>query len=101
MPASPADSAIYGGLLGDKEVGRLFTDSAEVRAMMLVEGALAKAQGALGVIPEASVTAIHRASLELQIDPAGLDEETARNAVPILTTILVIAYWGVALTCYF
>ncbi len=83
MPASPADSAIYGGLLGDKEVGRLFTDSAEVRAMMLVEGALAKAQGALGVIPETSAAAIHRASLELQIDPAGLDEETARNAVPV------------------
>ena len=83
MPASPADSAIYSGLLGDKEVGRLFTDSAEVRAMMLVEGALAKAQGALGLIPETSATAIHRASLELQIDPGGLANETARNAVPV------------------
>jgi 3-carboxy-cis,cis-muconate cycloisomerase len=52
MPASPLDSALYRDLLGDAEVGALFTDSAEVRAMLLVEGALARAQGAVGLIPE-------------------------------------------------
>jgi len=40
--------------------------------MMLVEGSLAKVQGTLGIIPEISAAAIHRASLELQIDPSGL-----------------------------
>ena len=83
MPASPADSAIYGKLFGDAEVGALFTDSAEVRAMMLVEGALAKVQGGLGVIPEVSAAAIHRASLELQLDPGGLATGVAANAVPV------------------
>ena len=83
MPASPADSAIYGKLFGDAEVGALFTDSAEVRAMMLVEGALAKAQGSLGLIPEVSAAALHRASLELQLDPGGLGEGVAASAVPV------------------
>jgi 3-carboxy-cis,cis-muconate cycloisomerase len=83
MPASPTDSTIYGKLFGDAEVGALFTDSAEVRAMMLVEGALAKVQGALGLIPEVSAAAIHRASMELQIDPGGLGTSVASNAVPV------------------
>ena len=82
MPATPADSAIYGKLFSDKDIAALFTDSAEVRAMMLVEGALAKVQGALGVIPEVSAAALHRASMELQIDPGGLADGVASNAVP-------------------
>ncbi|MEK6217234.1 MAG: lyase family protein [Boseongicola sp.] len=83
MPATPLDSALYRSLFGDIEVGKLFTDSAEIRAMMLVEGALAKAQGQLGVIPETSAHAIHRASLELQIDPSSIVVETGQNGVPV------------------
>jgi len=48
---SPFDSPIYATLYGDPEVRTLFTDSAEVRAMLLVEGTLAKVQGELGLIP--------------------------------------------------
>ncbi len=76
----------------EADVAALFTDSAEVRAMLLVEGALAKVQGALGVIPEVSAAAIHRASLEAQIDPGALAAETARNAVPV--PALVAAFRG-------
>ena len=83
MAASLFDSAIYRDLMLDREFGALFTDSAEVRALMIVEGALAKAQGEVGLIPEESAKAIHRASLELQIDPAGLSPETGNNAVVI------------------
>ena len=83
MPASALDSAIFRELFGDAETAKLFTDSAEIRAMMLVEGALARAQGRIGLIPEISAEAIHRASLELQIDPAGLASETGRNAVVV------------------
>ncbi|MFN4154456.1 MAG: lyase family protein [Paracoccaceae bacterium] len=83
MPASPADSALYRRLLGDDETAALFTDSAEVRAMMLVEGTLAKVQGALGLIPETAAAFLHRASFEVQIDPAGLAQETAANGVPV------------------
>jgi 3-carboxy-cis,cis-muconate cycloisomerase len=83
MTASLFDSQLYARLLPTGEAGRLFTDTAEVRAMMLVEGALAKTQGAAGIIPELSAAAIHRASLELQIDPAGLAEATGQNGVPV------------------
>jgi 3-carboxy-cis,cis-muconate cycloisomerase len=83
MPASPLDSALYGKLFGDAELARLFSDTAEVRAMLLVEGALAKVQGQLGLIPETSGAFLHRAAMEVQIDPAGLAEATGRNAVPV------------------
>ncbi|NND42779.1 MAG: adenylosuccinate lyase family protein, partial [Silicimonas sp.] len=83
MTASPADSAIYRNLFGDADIARLFSDTAEVRAMMLALGALAKAQGAHGLIPETAATAIHRASMELQLDPGGLADSVARNAVPV------------------
>ncbi len=83
MPASPADGALYRGLFGDDETAQLFTDSAEVRAMMLVEGTLAQVQGKLGLIPEPAAAFLHRASFELQIDPAGMAAQTAQNGVPV------------------
>lgn len=83
MPAAAFDSALYRNLFGDAELARLFSDSAELRAMLLVEGALAKAQGQLGIIPGASADFIHRAAMEVQIDPAGLAAETGQNAVPV------------------
>ena len=83
MPASPLDSSLYRDLFGDTELAQLFTDSAVVRAMLLVEGVLAKVQGALGLIPADSAAFLHRASMEIQIDPAGLAAETGANAVPV------------------
>ncbi|MEY4698499.1 MAG: hypothetical protein RIT14_2927 [Pseudomonadota bacterium] len=83
MPASPADSALYRGLFLDDETAALFTDSAEVRAMLLVEGALARVQGNLGVIPETAAAFIDRSAREVMIDPAGLAAETAVNGVPV------------------
>lgn len=83
MPAAPADSLIYGRLFGDEDTARLFTDSAEIRAMLLVEGALARVQGALGLIPADAAAFIDRASQEVVIDPSALAAETARNGVPV------------------
>lgn len=83
MPASPAESALYHLLLGDDETASLFSDTAEIRAMLQVEGALARAQGAVGVIPADAAAFIDRAALEVAIDPAALAAETARNGVPV------------------
>ncbi len=83
MPATPLDSATYRALFGDAEVGRLFTDAAEIRAMLLVEGALAKAQGETGSIPETAAYAIHRASLQVSIGPEQLAEGVGQSAVPV------------------
>ena len=83
MSATLFGSQLYGKLVPTGEVARLFTDSAEIRAMLIVLGALAKAEGAAGIIPEISAKAIHRASLELQVDPGGLAEATGANGVPV------------------
>jgi 3-carboxy-cis,cis-muconate cycloisomerase len=83
MAGSVYDSTIYAKLFGDKEIGTLFTDSAEVRALVLVEGALAKAQAKCGVIPEISGAYIHRASLEIPIDGSGLAVGTGSSGVMI------------------
>lgn len=83
MSASPLDSAIYRHLYGDTDMARLFSDTAEVRALMLTLGALARVQGQTGAIPEIAATAIHRASMELQLDPGGLARATADAASPV------------------
>lgn len=83
MPVNPADSVLYGAMFGDREVARLFSDSAEIRAMLLVEGALAEAQAEAGIIPADSAAFIARAAQEVQIDPAALAEATAQNGVPV------------------
>lgn len=83
MAGSPFDSAMLRDLFPAGEAARLFSDSAELRAMLIVEGALAKVQGAAGIIPELSATFLHRALMEIQIDPAGLAAETGRNGVPV------------------
>lgn len=83
MPASPMNSQIYAGLFGDPETERLFSDSAEIRAMLLVEGTLARVQGNLGLIPADAAAFIERAAYEAQIDPAILAADTALNGVPV------------------
>lgn len=83
MAGSVFDSSLMGRLFATGEVGRLFSDTAEVRAMLLVEGNLAKVQGELGIIPEVSALAIARASMEIQIDPSALAVETGRNGVSV------------------
>lgn len=83
MPASPADSALYRGLFSDDEITNLFTDSAEIRSMLLVEGALARVQGELGLIPMEAAAFIERSAREVVLDPAGMAVETARNGVPV------------------
>lgn len=83
MPGSVHDSLVYHRLFDAGDASKLFTDSAEVRAMLIVEGALAKAQGALGLIPELSAKAIHRATLEIALDPGALTDPAATNGVPV------------------
>jgi 3-carboxy-cis,cis-muconate cycloisomerase len=51
--------------------------------MLLGEGALAKAQGEAGVIPQESAAAIARAVVEIAVDPGVLKQPTAQNGVPV------------------
>ncbi len=83
MAASVFDSPLHAHLFPTGEAGRLFSDSAAIRAMLLVEGALARAQGTLGVIPELSAAAIGRAAMEIAIDPGAIAKSTGENGVSV------------------
>ncbi|UWR80747.1 adenylosuccinate lyase family protein [Phaeobacter inhibens] len=83
MAASLFDSQLYASLFSAGDISRLFSDSAEIRAMLLVEGALAKAQGKLGLIPEDSAAAIGRAVMEVALDPGALTQAAGQNGVPV------------------
>ena len=87
MTASPFDSAIWRDALFDRETAALFTDTAEVRAIMIVLGTLAKVRGERGEVPDIAAKAIHRASLELQIDPSGLAKGVAIDGDPVAPVI--------------
>lgn len=83
MAVTPFDSPMLRDLLSDAEIAGLFTDHAEIRAILLFEGALAKAQGELGLIPAESGAAIHRAAREATIDPSALTAGTAGAGVSV------------------
>ncbi len=89
-PKCPADNPFYAHFFGDDETARLFSESAQVRAILLLDGALAKVQGELGVILAESVAFLYCASFKVQIDPSALAAETAVNAV--LVPALVAAF---------
>ena len=83
MSATPFDSALMGKLFGDAEIGKLFSDSAAIRAMLLVEGTLAKAQAELGMIPADHAETIHRHALEVALDPGAMADAVAGDATPV------------------
>lgn len=87
MAGSVFDSTLFAELFPTGDTGRLFTDSAAIRAMLLVEGALANVQGAQGIIPAESAAAIHRATLEVQIEPGALSNATGQNGVVVPTLV--------------
>lgn len=83
MAGSVYDSALYHQLFPAGDATRLFTDTAEIRAMMLVQGTLAKVQGDLGVIPETAAAFIQRSSMEIVIDAGALAQATGQNGVTV------------------
>ncbi len=83
MAVSPFDSAVYGALFGDPEVAALFSDAASVGAMIHVEQALARAEGACRVIPAEAARAIDAGLAEVVPDPAVLAAGTAAAGVPV------------------
>ncbi|MEO0362172.1 MAG: lyase family protein [Pseudomonadota bacterium] len=83
MAVTPFDSPLWRGLYGDAEVGALFSDAAEIRAVLLFEGALARVQARHGLIPETAAAAIDRAAAEVVLDPAALSAGVAAAGVAV------------------
>jgi len=81
MSFTPFDSPLYRELISDTELAVLFSDAAEIRAMLLFEEALADAQGELGIIPLESALFISRSAREVQLDPSALAKGLAAAGV--------------------
>lgn len=87
MTASPYDSPAWRGLFHDPDLSPLFTDTAELRAILLVFGSLALTQAKAAIIPEVSAKAIQRAGMEVQVDPAALAKITSATSDPVQALI--------------
>lgn len=83
MSASVFDSGLYGRLFSSRAVAAQFDDREQVRAMLRVEAALARAGASAGVIPSEAAERIARAAETLDPDPAALAEGTASSGVPV------------------
>ncbi len=90
MTVGLLDSAIYGALLSDDETARLFSDAAELRCLLDVEAALARAQGRTGVIPGEAAARIDMAARSLTLDPRALAAGTQTSGVPIIPLVAAL-----------
>jgi 3-carboxy-cis,cis-muconate cycloisomerase len=82
MPAG-APGRLWAGLWGDPEAEALFGDAAEIAAMIRVEGALARVQGRLGVIPQAEAHTLARFLATAEVTPGALADAVGRDGVPV------------------
>jgi 3-carboxy-cis,cis-muconate cycloisomerase len=83
MPAALADTLLYRSLFQDQDSAEVFTEAAELQAMLQIEAALAKVQGAMGIIPQAAAGAIGQICRETKLNAAELAAETGLNGVPV------------------
>ncbi len=76
-------SQLYAELWRDPEAEALFSDQAELAAMLRVEGGLARVQGRLGVIPKAAAEALAAFLDTVVLAPEALAKGVGRDGVPV------------------
>lgn len=87
MPFSPSDSEIFAPLFRDDELAAIFSDARFVRELLSVEGALARAQGKLGLIPTDAAEKIYTTCSTANIDLKALARGVERDGLPITALI--------------
>ncbi|HZA54813.1 MAG TPA: 3-carboxy-cis,cis-muconate cycloisomerase [Candidatus Udaeobacter sp.] len=85
--ATVLDSSIFAPLFSDEGVAKLFDDHAQVRALVAVEVALARAEARVGVIPATAAEQIANAVDPNKIDIAALTKGTIRSGFPIIALV--------------
>jgi len=83
----PLDSKIFGPLFTDAEVAVLFDDEALLRAMLEVEGALARVEAKMGVIPSSAGERISKIAGGLVLDPRQIGKAMQRDGVPVISLV--------------
>lgn len=86
-PAHVIDSRLFRDLYGTEEMRTVFADEAVVRGWFDAEGALARAEAEVGVIPSAAAEAISRAAAEARLDLNELRQGIATSGHPLMPAI--------------
>ena len=81
------DSKIFGPLFSDDEIAGLFDDEAFLRAMLEVEGALARVEARLGIIPSTAGEQISEICRTTVLDPQKIGQGTQRDGVPVISMV--------------
>ncbi|MCP4622037.1 MAG: hypothetical protein GY850_00710 [bacterium] len=81
------DSGIFGPLFSDEEIAGLFDDEAFLRNMLAVEGALARVESSLGIIPFSAGERISDVCKTVEMDPQLIDRSTRRDGVPVISLV--------------
>ncbi len=82
-----ADRRLHARLLGDPDLLDRFDGRAQLQAMLDVEAALAEAEAAVGVVPDACVDPIRAAADADLYDRARLAEEAAGDGNPVIPVV--------------
>lgn len=83
MAFSPADSELFAPLFGVTELAAIFSDAQFVKYLLRVEGALARVEGALGVIPSDAADSISAVCESMDVDIAALRAGMQQDGLPI------------------
>jgi len=81
------DSDIFAPLFSDDKVAKLFSDEVFLQAMLEVEGALARVQADLGIIPLAAGELISETAQTVSLDPAEIGQGTRRVGFPVIALV--------------
>jgi 3-carboxy-cis,cis-muconate cycloisomerase len=96
MTLGPLSSTLFGDMFGTAAMRAAFGEGALLARCAEVEGALARAQARLGIVPHAAAEAISAAAASVAADPQSLDlarlkRETANVGYPILPLVRQLA----------
>jgi len=87
MPATLIDSAVFRDIFSTAAMRRVFSDENRVQKYLDFEGALARAQARLGIIPQQAAEEICRHCNAAEIDLAKLKVQTERIGYPVLPVV--------------
>ncbi len=87
MPATIIDSSIFGNMFSTAAMRQVWSDENRTAKYLEIEKALAKVQGALGIIPQDAADEIMRNCDPAKIDMVKLREKTERIGYPVLGVV--------------
>src|SRR5437773_805813 len=87
MPSTIIDSAIFGDIFSAESMRNVWSDENRTQKYLDIEGALARVQGRLGIIPKEAADEIVKHCTIDQIDMRKLKQQTERIGYPILGVV--------------